>query len=205
MPSIIWEDSIRKNFEHHVFKFLGCTTHFAVNLITPEKKAITICSNSEYLKSYNKFGMSKFEAALSPWELRDYPVIPWRMKVNSSDILRVNKLVSFKEIFYGLYSGMTFVSKVDDCYFSVGIATNKSDSSSAIRFLENSEEILNLGAYFYGIYRERLEELNEERFPEINEIILNDRHYLYIDLLKKEWSEFKTFTAIPENILKLKK
>jgi hypothetical protein len=141
--------------------------------------------------------MSRYEKALSPWECKDMPVIPWRLisAISNNEIDRLNHLVTFKEVIHKLYSGMSFIFKTDDIYINVAVATYNPDPALALRFLENAEDILNVGAFFYSIFQDKLANLSEVVLPKIDEIILLDSQYEELYRLSKQWNDMKIFTT----------
>lgn len=193
-PSLIWNEKINYHYNKIIAKSFDCIDHFAVNLILPDKTAIALCPNYKYLINYNQLQIDKLEVALSPWRLDNFPVIPWRLILNGNDSRRFNQLIQFKEAQHNLYSGMTFIAKFDDCYLTVGVATNKKNPKYALTLMQNMGEILNMGAHLYELFRPELRNLYEKEPPILNEIILNDGQYLIAEEFSKKWRDLRCFT-----------
>ena len=200
-PSLFWQARIRRHYEKIIAGSFGCIDHFAVNLILPDKTTMTLCPNSDYLIHYNQQQISKIEIALSPWKLRNFPVVPWRLELGENDSKRFNQLIHFKEDLHHLRAGMTFVAKLDDCYLTVGVATHKKTPDCAIKLIQNMHEILNMGAYLYDLLKPDLQTLQERIIPESREIILTDSQYLIAEEFSKSWHDRRQFTLqIPNEL-----
>ena len=195
-PTFIFKKEINKYFQNYIKNRYDVLDHFAINIITKDSNSFSLCSNSEYISNYQKHGISKYEKALSPWECEGMPVIPWRLisNISNKEADRLNQLVTFKEMVHNLFSGISFIFKTDNIYINVAVATYNPNPSIALRFLENADDILNIGAFFYGLFHNKLEELSEVILPKIDEIVLLDSHYEELYRLSKQWNDMKIFT-----------
>jgi hypothetical protein len=158
--------------------------------------AITLCSNHHYLTNYKELEIDKFEVALSPWVFENVSVIPWRLLLNQNDLARFNNLTNFKETLHSLHSGMTFIYKLDDHYLTVAVATNDKSPRHALTFLKNMQEILNMGAFFYDIFKNKLESLHEKNLPDVSGIILNDKNFYCVEKFSRQWNDIQRFYPI---------
>jgi hypothetical protein len=60
--------------------------------------------------------------------------------------------------------------------------------------MQNMEEILNMGAYLYDVFRVELQAMYERNLPQLPEIILSDRQYLIAEEFSKTWRDLRLFT-----------
>lgn len=187
--SEIWKSEINREFHKIIKNRYDCLDHFAINLILPNHPTINICSNPTYISNYKELGMQRYSSGLFPELIKALPVVPWRLLLNEKDNLRLNKYISFKEGLHGLYSGMSFVHKVDDIHLNVAVASICKNPKYAITFLNNAEDVLNLGAYFYEVFKQRLASFYNLNLPTIDELILTDDGFNKIDRFSRDWHD----------------
>lgn len=193
MPSIIWKKLIKTKCKKIILNRYDCLDHFAINLILPNHTTINVCSNPDYILTYRELCIYRYSSGLYPELIDHLPVIPWRLLLHKNDHIRLNKYISFKEVLHGLYSGMSFVHKADDIHLNVAVATRSQNQKNSLTFLNNAEDILNLGAYFYGLFKDKLESFFHIQLPNIDEISLNNSHYREIDKMARNWYDKKLF------------
>lgn len=201
LPTVLWQKEISRKCVDYVFRRYGCLDHFAVNFILPNKKIINLCPNVGYIKSYTELGMGKHENALAPWKLEGLPVVPWRLISPDQNEWSYNKAVSFKETIHRLYSGMSFIHPVGDCYLNVAVASKCSNKENMLTFFNNAEEILNIGAFILSLFDQRIGEFYDYKMPNIDEIRLNDGHLEIIDDFSKSWHDIGIISAHPSELL----
>jgi hypothetical protein len=193
IPSLIWQKEIVQKFQRIISGRYDCLDHFAINLILLDNVTVNLCSNASYILQYKKQGMYKFASGLRPDLIDLLPVIPWRLLLSPNDGARLQKYVSFKEIIHGLYNGMSFVHKIDDIHLNVAVASRSKNPRHALTFLNNAEDVLNLGAYFYHIFKAKLEEFYNLNLPTIEEIVLNNQAYQKLDVMSRNWHDKRIF------------
>lgn len=199
LPSVIWNKAIGQFFKKYLSNSFDCLDHFAINLISPNGTAITLCSNEQYLVNYKQLEIDKIEIALSPWIFENFSVIPWRLLLSENDLPRLQNLINFKEAKHHLHSGMTFINKLDDYYLTVAVASNNNAPDHTLTFLKSMDEILNMGAYFYDYFKGQLEALHETALPAISQIALNDQHFCCAEIFARQWMDTRRFVLSPNN------
>lgn len=193
--SVIWKMDIQRIFNKVIKGRYDCLDHFAVNLILPDKRTLNLCSNAEYITSYRRMNMHNYSSGLFPELVANLPVVPWRLLVHRNDHYRLNKYVSFKEVLHGLYSGMSFIHKIDDFYLNVAVASYSKDLAHALTFLNNAEDILAVGVYFLEEFKKRLEVENHIIIPSIEDIALTNKEFNKIDQMAADWQNLGVFIA----------
>jgi hypothetical protein len=89
---------------------------------------------------------------------------------------------------------MSFIQKIDNIHLNVAVASKSKDAKHALTFLNNAEEILNVGAYFYHLFKERLAGFYHLALPTIGEIILDDTAYNKLYVISKNWRDQGLFS-----------
>lgn len=192
-PSTLWQSKIRRQFNLFIKDRYDCLDHFAVNLIFNSQSTINICSNSEYIRTYSSMSMYKYSSGLYLGLVDSLPVIPWRLLVHNNDGYRLYKYISFKEVLHKLYSGLSFVYKMDNWYLNVAVASNSKDPKHAITFLNHAEEILNIWGYFTDQFRLDLENDYNIKLPKLNEVILSDSAFSKLEVFSRDWADNNMF------------
>lgn len=194
IPSVLYETKLHDYFVKYIKGYYGIE-HFAVNVIYGSMK-ICLCSNANYILDYSAKNMSYYSSGYYSNITETLTVVPWRLLCSENDIERLKTYTNFKEKRHGLFSGMSFIKKYDDFKLNIAVASKSIKIDAGITFLNNSEHILNLGAFIYNEFASDMSSVIDRELPKVkNSILLSDRQYQEIDFMKKSLNDSGIFFA----------